>query len=224
MYTVSNRTPLDRSRVIAAGVAFADAHGLDALSMRSLAADLGVVPMALYKHIADKDDLVGAIVDRVVAGYDTPPEQLVGTPAVRARIHSARAALAAHPWLRAAIESRRTPTPAVLDHQNALAGDLLAGGYSIDLTHHALHALGHRIWGFNPEAFSGTPAEPPTPEVVAAMAARYPNVVAIAQDAAIRSGLGACDDDAEFDFTLDLLLDAFERLRAAGWESRPVSG
>lgn len=219
MYTMSSRVPLDRARVIRAAVGYADEHGLDALSMRALAAELGVVPMALYKHVADKDDLTGAMIDAVVAGYPAPSAP--GRDRARERILAARAALARHPWLRFAIESRTAPTPTVLDHQNALAGDLLDAGYSLDLTHHALHALGQRIWGFSPEAFRGAPASSPDAAQIEALAARVPHVVAIAVDAGRRTGTGACDDDAEFVFTLDLLLDAFERLHAAGWESAP---
>jgi AcrR family transcriptional regulator len=222
MYTVSNRDPLDRARVLAAAVAFADDRGLEPLSMRALAAELGVVPMALYKHVADKNDLVGGMIDLVVAGYVAPGQGLAWRDALRARIAAARASLARHPWLRAAVASRTRPTPIVLAHQNALAGDLIDGGFSVDLAHHALHALGDRIWGFSPEAFTGAPpAALPSAEEVAYLSQHFPHVVAIAQDAGIRSGLGACNDDAEFDFTLDLLLDAFARLHAAGWESAP---
>lgn len=227
---MSSRTPLDRprldrARVVAAAVAYADEHGLDAVSMRALAAELGVVPMALYKHVADKDDLVGGMIDLVVAGYAEPAGGLDWRDRVRARVHAARDALAVHPWLRRAIDGRRTRSLVVLAHLEAVAADLVAGGLSIDLVHHAMHALGHRIWGYAPEAFPDDDAGPaPDDAALAAAAARFPHIVAIAVDAGARSGLGACDDDAEFDLTLDLLLDAIERLRVAGWESRPLPG
>jgi AcrR family transcriptional regulator len=218
MYTVSTRAPLDRDRVVRTAVAFADGHGLDALTMRRLSGELGVVPMALYKHVSDKDDLVNGMIDAVVASYPSPRAQ--GWKArVRERVLGARDRTLAHPWLRSAIESRGAPTPTVLEYQNALAGELIAGGLSVDLAHHALHALGHRIWGFSPEAFRGAPAAAPDPARAAELTARVPHVVAIAVDAGLRSGTGACDDDAEFEFTLDLLLDAFERLHDSGWES-----
>ncbi|MCS5730855.1 TetR/AcrR family transcriptional regulator C-terminal domain-containing protein [Herbiconiux moechotypicola] len=235
------RQPLDRSRVIEAAVERADREGLESISMRSLAAGLGVVPMALYKHVAGRDDLVAAMIDSVVEAYAPPRPGLGWQDAVRARIHSARAGLLAHPWLRTAIESATVRTPAVLGHMDAVAGELLHGGLSPDLAHHAMHALGHRIWGFSPEAFSAPPAGDaaspsaasaglahPDPaaqaELARQLAERFPNVVAIALSAAERTPTGACDDDAEFDFTLDLLLDAFERLHRARWESRPVVG
>ena len=220
----TQRETLDRSRVLAAAIALADRDGLDAVSMRALAARLGVVPMALYKHVADKDDLIGGMVDEVVAGYPPPDPGLPWAASVRARVLSARRALLAHPWLRSAIETRTRRTPAVLAYMDAVAGDLLAGGVSIDLTHHAMHALGHRIWGFSPEAFDEPPGEPLPPAeqqaMLRMMSERYPNVTAIAVEAATADPGGACEPESEFVFTLDLLLDAVERLHASGWSSR----
>ncbi|MEZ5117829.1 MAG: TetR/AcrR family transcriptional regulator C-terminal domain-containing protein [Candidatus Nanopelagicales bacterium] len=217
------RTPLDRTRVVAEAVALADEQGLDAVSMRALAGRLGVVPMALYKHVADKDDLVAGMLDAVIDGYAAPPLGTDWRDTVRARILAARQALLVHPWLRPAIEGATRRTPSVLRHMDTLAGDLIDAGFSVDLTHHAMHALGHRIWGFSPEAFSSPAAggeeAPPPPEVMQQLAQAFPYVTAIALDAATRNPTGACDEQSEFEFTLDLLLDAFERLHAAGWSS-----
>lgn len=218
---------LDRSRVLSAGIDLAAREGIDAVSMRALASQLGVVPMALYKHVADKDDLVGGIVDTIVAAYDPPPPGLSWRQAVRARVLSARRAILEHPWLRIAIETRTRRTEAVLDHMNAVAGEFIDGGVSTDLTHYAMHALGDRIWGFSPEAFGGGAPDaaaadpaPADPDMMRMLAQRFPHVTAIALDSATRNPAGACDENFEFEFTLDLLLDAFERLHAAGWVSR----
>lgn len=232
----SRESPLSRPQVLAAAVALADREGLAAVSMRHLAAELGVVPMALYKHVADKNDLVAGMIDLVVAGYAAPPPGLEWRDGVRRRVLAARDALLEHPWLRPAIETATERTPAVLAHMDAVAGELAGGGLSYDLVHHAMHALGHRIWGFSPEAFSSpavpsgpstpsppSPPNPPSPEqeaMMAAMAQRFPHIAAIALDAVARSPLGACDEQFEFEFTLDLLLEAVTRLHAAGWVSR----
>lgn len=237
MYTMSSEPPttpraagrLSRAGVLAAAVTLADREGLESLSMRRLASELGVVPMALYKHVADKDDLVAGMIDQIVADYRAPQPGLDWRAAVRGRIMAARDALHEHPWLRSALERATQRTPAVLGHMDAVAGELRRGGLSYDLVHHAMHALGHRIWGFSPEAFSdgagstaAPDAEPPPvdPAQLAAMAERYPHVVAIALDTAQRAPGGACDTEAEFAFTLDLLLDAVSSLHAAGWRSR----
>jgi hypothetical protein len=152
---------------------------------------------------------------------------------VRLRVLSARQALQRHRWARQAIESRTNKTPAVLDYMDSFTGMFLAGGFSVDLTHHVMHALGGRMWGFTQELFddsAGPEAEPPAetpPEARAAMltqmAERYPNIVAVATSMTHEEGsvVGhGCDDQFEFEFALDLLLDGFERLHEQNWTSK----
>lgn len=220
---MSTRPPLSRERVLTAAVDLADRDGLEAVTMRALAADLGVVPMALYKHVADKADLRAGMIDLVVGRFTPPAAETPWRAAVRLRIAEARAAQARHRWLRVAIESATRRTPTVLDHLEALADDLVRGGFSLDLVHHGLHALGPRVWGYAPEAFAPPPggdSVSPGEAERAALVARYPRVAGIAADTASRTGAG-CDDDAEFEQTLEMLLDALARLRDSGWESRP---
>lgn len=219
----SRRRRLDRKTVVTEAIALADAEGLDAVSMRALAARLGVVPMALYKHIADKEDLVGRMVDQIVEGYPRPPEEGHWRARVRFRALGAREAIIAHPWLGTAIDTRKRRTEVVLTHMNAVAGDLIEGGVSADLTHYAMHALGNRIWGYSSEAFEYADAPTladATPSILEEMVERFPHVVTIAMDAAQRNPSGSCERQREFEFTLDLLLDSFERLHAAHWQSR----
>lgn len=215
-------SPLSRSRVVRAAIALADAEGLEAVSMRRLAAELGVVPMALYKHVASKGDLVTAMIDAIVSDYPTPAEGSEWTASIRARVLGARAALLEHPWLRTAIEGATERTPAVLGHMDALVGDLVAGGCSYDLAHHAMHALGHRIWGFSPEAFASSGAAAtspaPDPQLLAQLARAFPHIAGVAAEQERRHPAG-CDERFEFEFTLDLLLESFARLRDSGWQS-----
>lgn len=219
------RKRLSRRAVLREAIALADQEGFDGLSMRTLAARLGVVPMALYKHVSDKGDLVGGMVDEIILGYDSPPSDLSGwRDRVRFRVLSARTAYLAHSWLGSAIEERTRRTHAVFAHMNAIAGDLMTGGLSPDLAHYAMHALGNRIWGYSNEAFpdeaTPTAADRDEAEVAEYMTQNFPHIVAIALDAADRNPSGSCDQQDEFDFALDLLLDGFERLREAGWTSR----
>jgi AcrR family transcriptional regulator len=225
------RGRLNRARVLQAAVALADEAGLDSLSMRRLAQELGVVPMALYKHVANKEELLDGMVEAVVGGIDPPAHGAGWKAAVRLRVLSARRVLLRHPWARQVLESRTNKTPAVLGYLDSFIGMFLAGGFSVDLTHHVMHALGSRMWGFTQELFDDAagpqaPAELP-PAVRAAMfqqlAQRYPNIAATAAAAAHDDGsvVGhGCDDQFEFEFALDLLLDGFERLHAQGWTSR----
>ncbi len=223
------RTPVTRERALAEAVALADAEGIDAVSMRRLAARLDVVPMALYKHLTNKDDLLDGMVATLIASYDPPAPELGWKDAVRAQILSARRVLLTHPWARQVIETRTTRTPQVLGYMDRLSGLFIDGGFTPDLTHHAMHALGHRIWGFSPEAFDDPDSLQPPADPAARLAMfemvrqTYPYIAMIALDSAggdlTRVGDG-CDEQFEFEFTLDLLLDAFERLHEAGWSSR----
>ena len=227
------RTPLNRERVLQAAVSLADAVGFESLSMRRLAEELGVVPMAIYKHVANKDELLDGMVAALIGEIDPPAPGQDWKSAVRLRVLSARQALQRHPWARQAIESRTNRTPAVLDYMDSFTGMFLSGGFSADLTHHVMHAIGGRMWGFTQELFdapagptAGSPAEIPAEDRAAMlqqMAARYPNIVAIAtsmdHDEGSVVGHG-CDDQFEFEFALDLLLDGFERVHEQGWSSR----
>ena len=219
------RTPLNRDRVLRAAVLLADDAGIDALNMRHLAQELGVVPMALYKHVASKEELLDGMVD-VVVGEILPPDGETGwKSAVRRRILSARQALLRHPWASQVIESRTAPSPAVLQYLDTLIGMFRAGGFSADLTHHVMHALGSRMLGFTQELFDDSATvDPQVQEImIKQMAARFPNVAEMAA-AAAHSGDsvvgGGCDDQFEFEFALDLLLDGIDRLRQQDGASR----
>ena len=212
------RLPLSRDRVLRAAVALADQGGVDALSMRKLAQELGVVPMALYKHVASKDELLDGMIDVVVGEIDPPAAGTDWKTAMRRRVLSARAALLRHPWASRVIESRTTPTPTVLDYMDSMIGILRAGGFSIDLTHHAVHAMGSRLLGFTQELYDDSMDLDPeaTAAMAQQMAGRYPHiaelVMAITHDPTSVVGRG-CDDQFEFEFALDLMLDGLERLR-----------
>jgi AcrR family transcriptional regulator len=212
------RAPLSRQRVLRAAVALADAHGVEAISMRRIAHELGVVPMALYKHVANKDELLDGMVDVVVGEIDPPAGGTDWRAAIRRRVLSARGALLRHPWASRVIESRTDPTPMVLGYMDSMIGMFRAGGFSIDLTHHAMHAMGSRLLGFSQELFDDTAEVGPgmEAETLRQMAGRYPQitelVTAITHDEASVVGQG-CDDQFEFEFALDLMLAGLERLR-----------
>ncbi|MFJ5229019.1 TetR/AcrR family transcriptional regulator C-terminal domain-containing protein [Kitasatospora sp. NPDC088391] len=229
----ARRPQLNRARVLAAAVELADRTGIEALSMRGLAQELGVVPMALYKHVANKEELLDGMVEAVVGEIGPPTGGADWQAAVRGRVLAARAALLRHPWASRAIESRTRPTPAMLSHLDSVAGLFLAGGVSADLTHHAMHALGSRVWGFTQELFPAPPTDPAaqaaaeaaqaaTAAQLQAMAAHFPHLAAIVAARSHDPGSvvgGGCDDAFEFEFALDVLLDGFARLHRAGWTS-----
>ncbi|PWR10794.1 TetR family transcriptional regulator [Micromonospora acroterricola] len=226
------RTPLSRDRILRAAVALADGAGIESLSMRNLAQDLGVVPMALYKHVANKDELLEGMIDLVVGEIDPPTPDTDWKHGVRQRILSARQVLQRHPWAPLAIESRNMATPAILSYLDSMIGTFRAGGFSVDLAHHVMHAMGSRILGFSQELFdasrragrSGTTNPDPPTALPPEIAARFPHVAEIAMAASHddTSVLGqGCDDQFEFEFAMDLLLNGIERLQQQGWTSSP---
>ncbi|MBT2369396.1 TetR/AcrR family transcriptional regulator [Streptomyces sp. ISL-10] len=218
------RTPLTRDRVLRAAVALADGIGIEALSMRKLAQELGVVPMALYKHVANKEQLLDGMVDVVMGEIDPAVPGSDWKGAVRQRILSARRAFLGHPWAAQVIQSRSSPTPVVLAYMDSVIGMFRTGGFSVDLTHHVMHALGSRMMGITQELFDASPSPDPRAQSAAPQegAGEFPYVMelagAVAHDEGSVVGQG-CDDQFEFEFALDLLLDGFERLRQQGWSS-----
>ncbi|MFI1703143.1 TetR/AcrR family transcriptional regulator C-terminal domain-containing protein [Streptomyces griseoruber] len=215
------RAPLSRKRVLDTAVALADEGGVDALSMRRIAQALGVVPMALYKHVAHKNELLDGMIDALVGEIDPPSADADWKTAVRRRVLSARRMLLRHPWAPAVIEARMkaraTPTPAVLAYLDSMIGIFRAGGFPVDLVHHAMHVMGSRLLGFSQEVFEDRTDRAPDPDAPPPeeMAARYPHLTelarAVAHDEESVVGSG-CDDQAEFEFALDLTLDGLERL------------
>jgi AcrR family transcriptional regulator len=216
--TAPPREPLSRERILGTAIALADEGGVESLSMRKIALELGVVPMALYKHVANKDELLDGMVDDVVGEIDPPLADADWKTTIRERVLSARRALLRHPWASQVIESRTDPTPTVIGYMDAMIGIFRAGGFSIDVTHHAMHALGSRLLGFSQELFDDTSGDGAEIEELQQqwMAERYPHitemVAAISHDDESVVGSG-CDDQFEFEFALDLTLDGLERLR-----------
>jgi AcrR family transcriptional regulator len=217
--TARAREPMTRERILRAAVALADEGGVESLSMRRLAQELGVVPMALYKHVAGKDELLDGMIDLVVAEIDPPIEGADWKTTMRERILSARRALLRHPWATSVLESRGEPTPTVIGYIDSMMGVFLDGGFSVDLMHHAMHVMGSRILGFSQELFDDTASMPD--EEAAAMWSQvadvYPNIaklIPVALDTHEGPVVGGgCDDQFEFEFALDLVLDGLERLR-----------
>jgi AcrR family transcriptional regulator len=217
-----SRTPLSKERVLDTAVALADEGGVDALSMRKIAQALGVVPMALYKHVTNKNELLDGMIDVVVGEIDPPASGTDWKTTIRRRVLSARRMLLRHAWASGVIESRAkartTPTPVMMAYLDSMIGIFRAGGFSIDLVHHAMHIMGSRVLGFSQELFEDNSDGEPDPDAMPAeeMAARYPHITELAMavmhdpESVVGSG---CDDQFEFEFALDLMLDGLERLR-----------
>ena len=211
------RLPLTRDRVLQVAVELADRGGIEALSMRKLGQELGVDAMALYRHVRNKDDLLDGLVEVIVGQIDHPEPGDAWKASLRAQAMAARAVMLQHPWARQVLEQRGTGGPATLAYIERILSILRGDGFSVELAHHALHVLSSRIFGFSQDLFEeGASSEPPSPEAAAAqmrMLAGYPRVVELARSVSHQGVLGPCDDDVEFAFGLDLVLEGLEKLR-----------
>jgi AcrR family transcriptional regulator len=206
------REPLTRARVLQAAVELADREGIDAVSMRRLGQELGIEAMSLYTHVRGKDDLLDGMVDAVVAEITVDTAGPDWRTTLRRSILGARTVMLRHRWAARVIETRRTPGLATLGYMEAMTGVIRDGGFTIDLTHHAMHVLGSRILGFNQDLYDDSGAQDEATAAFAAqLASAYPNIAAIAGAASHEGGLGGCDDDYEFAFGLDLILEGLQR-------------
>jgi AcrR family transcriptional regulator len=214
----ARRTPLSRPRVLQAAVALADEAGLEAFSMRGLAQELGVVPMALYKHVANKDELLDGMVDIVFAEIELPPPDLEWSSAMRSRAISTRDALRRHSWAIGMMESRH-PGPANLRNHNAVMGCLRQAGFSFELAVHAYSLQDAYIYGF---ALQEKDLGFETPESAGEAAQKRAAMIGALDDypylAEVVTKLPETgyDNAIEFAWGLDLILDGLELLRHTG--------
>lgn len=207
------RVRLSRDRVLSSAIALADTAGIEALTMRRLGEDLGVEAMSLYNHVANKDDLLFGMIDRVYGEIDLPSPDDEWKTALRARSISFREVLARHPWATGLKDSGARPGPSTLRHHDRVIGILRNGGFSIALTAHAFSAVDSYIYGF---AMQEKSLPYTTEEESAAMAQvflanlpgdEYPHLTELTTQHVLQPGYRYVD---EFPFGLDLLLDGLE--------------
>ena len=215
--TNTGRTRLSRSIVLEAAIALADEDGFEGLSMRRLAQELGVVPMALYKHVANRDELLDGMVDVVFAEIESPSIDDDWRSALRRRAISAREALKRHSWAIGLMETRH-PGPANLRNHNAVMGCLREAGFSFETAIHAYSVQDAYIYGFaQQEQTLGFQAPGDAGEAaqrraqVIGQLGDYPYLAEIAAKLP-ESGY---DNAVEFAWGLDLILDGLDRHRAA---------
>jgi AcrR family transcriptional regulator len=209
----TSRSSLTRERIVEAAVALADAGGFDSLSMRNLAAELGAAPMALYRHVTNKEDLLDGMVDVVFAEMYPPAIGGDWKAELRGRGTSARAALQRHRWAVGLMETRLQPGPASAVHHNATMGCLREAGFGFREAVHAYNLLDSYTYGFALQEQT-IPFE--TPEESAEMAKttvgergdEFPYLAEVAAELAKKG----YDYTEEFEFGLGFVLDGLERL------------
>ena len=223
---LAERPALTRDLVIAPAMTIADDGGIDLLTMRRLAERLGVEAMSLYHHFPNKNAILDGLVERTfaeiedeVGGLTAVADASTWQAILRARVLAARRVMLRHPWVPAVMESRSVLVPTMGRYIDAQVGVMRAGGLSHDLIHHSMHALGSRLFGFSQElVLDGNGSPSPSDADAARMAEMLPNLAAMLQDVVHddpESILGWCDDQTEFEFGLDILLDGIARRHAA---------
>jgi AcrR family transcriptional regulator len=208
------RTRLSRERVLRAAVAVADAGGIGSLTIRSLAQELGVKPMSVYHHVANKEEILDGIVDIVFSEIELPSVGGDWRSEMHRRASSARGVLRRHPWAIGLLESRTSPGPATLRHHDAVLGTLRGAGFSVEMTAHAYALIDSYVYGFALQEaalpFDGpeTVAEVAEPMMEQFSTGDYPHLVEMATEYFIQPGY---DFGNEFEFGLGMILDALTR-------------
>ncbi len=215
---VASDAGLSKERVVAEAMRLADSEGVNGLSMRRLAGALGAGAMSLYHYVANKDELLDAMIDIVFEEIGLPPVETDWQSAMRRQAVSARQVLARHPWAIGLMESRTSPGPANLRHREAVTARLRRAGFSVLMATHANWLLDSYVYGFALQAAS-LPFD--TADEFADMAedVYLPQLPAddfpyLNESAAALVAAGY-DPSEEFIFGLDLVLAALESLRAS---------
>ncbi|MGW4794434.1 TetR/AcrR family transcriptional regulator [Nonomuraea sp. NPDC004297] len=211
------RRPLSRDRVLEAAIRVADRGGVEAITMRRVAQELGVEAMSLYHHVPNKDAILDGVVDAVFTAIELPAERADWRTAIGGRARSARAVLARHSWALGLLDSRRTPGPATLRHHDAVLGVLREAGFTLPMAAHAVSLIDSYVTGFVLQEASlplTTPGE--VEEVAGGILANLPadglpHLKEMITEHALRPGY---DHTSEFGYGLDLILDALEARRS----------
>jgi AcrR family transcriptional regulator len=209
-----DRSPrLDQARIVKAAMAVADRIGIERLTIRRLAAELGSSPMAIYHYLADKEAILDALVDEVYQEIGLPQVDEPWPEALERRAVSARAVLRRHPWTIALLDSRTSPGPATLGHLDSLVGFCRQAGLSLAQTLHAVALLDAFVYGFVMQELSLPFAAPEEVEsavgdiVEQIPADAYPHLTEMAISHVLQPGFDFGD---EFGYGLRLILQSLE--------------
>ena len=159
------RPPLSRPRVVRTALRLVDEHGLATLTMRSLATDLQVSPMALYNHVRDKEELLDLMLDLVLGEVDLSAPAEDWATQMRALVCSYHQVLTAHPALARLYSSRVKIGPHGLRIMERGLGLLLEAGFSPAEAADAFFALFtytvgyHQMGRVEPREYSALPPE-----------------------------------------------------------------
>ena len=215
--TADVREPMSRERVLSAAVEFADRNGIEALSMRKLARELGVEAMTLYYYVTSKNDLLEGMADLVAGEIELPADDIDWKEATRRRAMSAHRVLATHHWA-SPVWMRVMIGPARMRYMDAALGTYRRAGLSPAETELAFHTVENHIVGYTLQE-SNFPLEADDLAIAAREfldklpADEFPHLVEhveqhLTHEDVIESGA--------FEFGLDLLLAGIDRASPEG--------
>ena len=229
--------PLSRERVLQAAVALAARDGIESLTMRRLADELGAGAMSLYHYVPNKEELLDGMVDLVFGEIELPTTDVDWRSAMRRRATSTRDVLNRHRWAVGLMESRRTPGPVSLRLHDAVLGCLREAGFSIEMTIQAYSVLDAYIYGFALQEKSvpfesaeeaAAVAEEQVREFAelaeerqfAALADEFPYLAEVVAGHVAKVGF---DFASAFEYGLDLILDALDQRLTPDTRERSLS-
>jgi len=206
-----SRPKLNRERIVHAAIKYADAHGIEALSMRRLARELGVEAMSLYTHVTNKDEILDEMVDAVMQEAEIPEEASDWKTALRSAAISHRDALLRHPWTANLSGSRRSGGPAQLRHSDWLLRTLREAGLDSEVVYHAYHVIGAYVLGFVVQLLSFDVDHDELQRIADSFLQELPQDEYPDFTEHVRQHMQHRIGEGGFEFGLDLILDGLER-------------
>lgn len=213
-----SREPVTRERALQVAVGLADEGGIEALSMRKLAGELGIEAMSLYYHVKNKNDILDGMIELVVSEMALAPVDADWKSALRERAISERDVLRRHPWAISEMDARTTP--ATLRYHDAIIGSLRSSGFSMPMVGHALSVVDGYVHGFALQEASlpldaAGDISAVTEEIMAQqemMAGAFPHLAEMGSSLILQPDYAYGN---EFDFGIGLILDGIEAAHLA---------
>ena len=212
------RAPLNRDRVLDAALKLVDEGGIESLSMRKLGQALGVEAMSLYNHVANKDDVIKGILERVADEIEPPSATEEWDTSIRKSAISAYQALRRHPWACSLMMSPAHVLIKRIRYMDSLLGTLRGAGFSPEMTYHAYHVLDAHIFGFSLwQAGHSLPPADDLQDIAKWFMRQFPTDEYPHANEHVEQHFteGPHRETSAFEFALDLTLDGLKRLREA---------
>jgi TetR/AcrR family transcriptional regulator, tetracycline repressor protein len=219
---VTEKSSLSRARIIERAVEIADVEGIEAVSMRRIASDLGATPMALYNHVANKDELLNGIAGQLLKEIDIAAIDMSDwAEAIKTGYSEFRRVLLRHPNLLPVLQRKTEMSPDALRPIELAVSILQSAGFSPEdalQAHWTLSgfAMGHVLWQMTNPLLDGEAEGLMTPQI---MAMNHRRVITADEFPCLTATLPAmenCDMDEAWEFGLDSIIEGLRVKLAAG--------